>query len=119
MVGEMAQAGQDMGAELDVVAQLDQSEGAVEVLARDCVVAGVVRHPAGHLGQSRGCRKEVLVSSALAAAEETGTNLGVQIADDGAVQVATSDPLVGRAERVHGGRVSVRVSPCAVVEGKS
>ena len=37
MVGEVAHAGQDVGAELDIVAQLDERKGAVEVLGCDCV----------------------------------------------------------------------------------
>jgi hypothetical protein len=76
MVGEVTHAGQDVGAELGVVAQLDESEGAVEVLGCDCVTAGVVRHPAGHLGQGRCCREEALVPKNQRGAHRTSGSSG-------------------------------------------
>jgi hypothetical protein len=107
VVGEVAHAGQDVGAERSVLAQPGESEGPIEMLLCDCVPTGVMRHPAGHVGQSRGSREEGLVSSTVAAAEETGTNLAVQIGVNSAIQVATSDLLVGDAKCVYGATVSV------------
>src|SRR5438309_11635025 len=45
MVGEVAHAGQDMGAAWGGVAQFHEGEGTVEVLGCNCVAPGVVRHP--------------------------------------------------------------------------
>jgi hypothetical protein len=66
------------------------------VLLSEVVVTSVVGHPAGHLGERRGCAEPIL-----AAVDQAGTDLVSQIPDDGSVHVATANPAVSFSERLH------------------
>ncbi|MBP2056707.1 hypothetical protein J2Z21_009726 [Streptomyces griseochromogenes] len=66
------------------------------------VVAGVVGHPSGHLGQ-RGCCGEDL--RAAAEVDQPGHHPARQVPDDGPVQPAAAGLPVSAAEVVHGHQV--------------
>src|SRR5262245_40131616 len=87
----------DICSQLDVIAHRSELQRSGEVLLSKLVVAGVVRHPAGHL-----CKRSGATESVLAAVDEAGCDLVLQVADDGSVQVAAPNPAVSLAERLHG-----------------
>jgi hypothetical protein len=93
LLGEMTHAGVDVSRQLNVTCRGGKAKRAIEMALRDRIMARVVRHPAGHLRQSRcgGIRG----GSALA---QLGLDLAREIADRCAVEVTAADLSIRRAK---------------------
>lgn len=92
----MTEACVDVCRQFGVIAHRGELQGSPEVLLRELVVASVVGHPTGHLGERCGCAEPIL-----AAVDQAGADLVSQISDDGSVHVATANPAVSFSERLH------------------
>lgn len=103
--GQMAHAAKDMGAELVVTAYVRKGQRTAEVLLGSYVTAGVVGHPAGHLGESGGGCEDCGALAAVVAAEEPGADVGLEVGDDAGVQMSASDPEVCGPECRHCRRI--------------
>jgi hypothetical protein len=84
-----------------VVADRCERESTFEMVLRGVVVAVVVCHPPGHFEHAgtgvEGGRCAGLVNGAY----QTGSDLVLEVGDDGGVQLGTAEPGVSKAERMH------------------
>ncbi|MDQ3151899.1 MAG: hypothetical protein M3R63_09315, partial [Actinomycetota bacterium] len=102
VMGQMAQAGEDVRAELVIPTDLHEVERSAEVLLCASIVADVVRHPTGHLGEGCGGGEDARAVVGVIVAEQPGCYLGVQIVDHCGVEVSATDLAVRVAEGLHG-----------------
>ena len=110
----MAHAAEYMGAELVIATDLDECERTAEVLLGYCVAACIVRHPAGHFGQSRGCREYGAVICPIVAAEQPGRDISLKVLGHARVQVSAPDLQISGPEGLHG--CGVRIAERAVAD---
>jgi hypothetical protein len=95
---EMTHAGVDVSRQLNVAGRGGKAKGAIEMPLREPIMAGVVRHPAGHLRQGggggiRGGR----------AGAQFGLDLACEIADRRAIEVSAADLSIRGAKCLENG----------------
>jgi hypothetical protein len=91
-----------------------EAQRALEVAARECVATGVVRHPAGHLGQSGRRREDIRC-----AAEELQSDNDVPRARE-ALRMLVDDGLATQlSDRVGVSRAALRYDALSPVEAQA
>ena len=92
---EVAQTSKDMCAKLMIVAGPGEAESSAKVLICNLILASVVGHPSGHLGQSSGRAEDATLLLRNGAAKELGSDRVLEIAGDRRIEVCAADQTVG------------------------
>jgi hypothetical protein len=101
VVRQVAEAGEDVGAELVILASLGQPERSTKMLLGHHILAGIMRHPAGHLGEAGHRAEHALIISLDGAAKQSRCHRALEVAGHRGVEVATAKLTVGRPQRLH------------------
>ncbi|MFI5709803.1 hypothetical protein [Kribbella sp. NPDC051620] len=101
VVSKMAETGEDVYAEMAILARLGQVERTQEVAVGAVIPTGIVGHPAGHLREPCRSGEDAGILNDHIAAEQPGTDVQVQVLDHRGVQMAATNLFVGGPERLH------------------
>ncbi|MFE4540292.1 hypothetical protein ACFRKB_35375 [Streptomyces scopuliridis] len=101
----MAAAGGYMGGKRQVTGRTSEGKRSGEVACGEVVLARVVGHPAGHLGQGRRCREDLRPAAGV---DQARGDPVAEVPHDRPVQASSAGLTVGGTEGVHRGKV-VRV----------
>jgi hypothetical protein len=88
----------------------------LEVMLGEHVAVGVMRHPPGHVSQSRRRGKDQRPVVVRGGSEQPWCDLALEVVDDGRVQVGAADLAVRGAKGVHGRRITVHAIGHAVLD---
>jgi hypothetical protein len=95
---QMIEAAVDQTGKGGFAARLGEDKRLLEVPLRQDVVARIVSHPAGEIGQAYRGTKHLVPVSGWFGAKETWTDFDRQVTHNGAVHVCPSEHPVGRTE---------------------
>src|SRR5438034_11772757 len=88
----------------------------LEMMLGEHVAVGVMRHPPGHVSQSRRRAKGQRPAVIRGGSEQAWCDLALEVVDDGRVQVGATDLAVRGAEGVHGRRITAHAIGHAVLD---